>query len=328
MTICISKSDARLRCRPIFDPDRNVADQKLQAKFRKARFDELTRLVYPDCASSDKLATASKFITWIFHWDDELDCGGLSYDKDASQQFLRCTLDRLAAFQSDSENASNTNSQSCSAAIDAIGEFGCALRGGNVAREARLVNEAIKFAQIKEEAVEAQSAGNLLSIEDYIRLRIPDSAIPLAYFFAEYALDLKIPDEVLEMPEMQIIVHEAGVIGGLANDLLSLAKDVRGEPNTQSIVSILVGKCSSTAQQAVSMTIGLIQASHARFMTAERAIMNVCRRLGVAEEHVKAFVNAGKDLVTGVIKWSYETPRYMQGGVTCPDGSVKFVLGN
>lgn len=168
-------------------------------------------------------------------------------------------------------------------------------------------------------------------------MRIHDVSVPLSHFFSIYLPGLHcLTEQVLNLPEMQTITRECAIVAGLVNDLLSLPKDVRSEPDTLSIVPLLGAERGCQAQTAVDEVTKMIKESFARFKKTERDLavleldgLCVSRAVdtGAIRKDIEAFVQAGKDLVMGSIRWSYDTPRYMKGGEAMADGSVVFELG-
>lgn len=60
---------------------------------------------------------ATKFILWLFHWDDELDCGTLAGNTKASEDYVESTLEKIEEVldshlsDRDTDSGSETNAE-------------------------------------------------------------------------------------------------------------------------------------------------------------------------------------------------------------------------
>ena len=112
------------------------------------------------------------------------------------------------------------------------------------------------------------------------------------------------------MEDMQNIIRETATMVPTINDLLSLPKEVRNEPDAVSFVPIVMQQEGLTTQGAIDRAIEILEESHERFIVAEQMLRDY---LGADQcfADVMKFVQTGKDLVMGTIEWSYRTERYM-----------------
>lgn len=161
-----------------------------------------------------------------------------------------------------------------------------------------------------------------LTVDEYLDLRIPDSGSPAGQHLSEVLLNLQIPGWVFEMDDMQTIIRETAMMVQTINDLLSLAKEVKYEPDAVSLVPILMQQEGLTAQNAISRALKILE-SYERFGVAEIMSRDY---LGADQcfDHAMEFVQAGKDLVMGTMEWSYGTERYMnvEGVVRMENGDL------
>lgn len=166
------------------------------------------------------------------------------------------------------------------------------------------------------------------TVDQYIAQRSSNAARPALHHLSEYVHDLKIPDSVFEMEAMRTVVRESAMMAQIVNDLLSLNKEVRQEPDSVSLITVLMQQRGLTPQQAVNSAVELLRQSQRRFVEAEKRGEDGIRdRSEKVKRDVRQFIGTGKDWVVGALKWRYETPRYMGGARVLENGDVLFLLG-
>jgi predicted DCC family thiol-disulfide oxidoreductase YuxK len=176
---------------------------------------------------------------------------------------------------------------------------------------------------------QAHNAPNMtFTVDQYIAQRSSNAAGPALHHLSEYVHDLKIPDSVFEMEAMRTVVKEGAIMAQIVNDLLSLNKEVKQEPDSVSLITVLMQQRGLTPQQAVNSAVELLREIQRRFVEAEKPVKDGIRdRSEKVQRDVRQFIGTGNDWVVGALKWSYETPRYMNGARVLENVSVLFLLG-
>ena len=185
-------------------------------------------------------------------------------------------------------------------------------RSGSLGLRTRFLAQNIAHVQASGSLLPQTSSNppKILTVQNYLDLRVPDSASPSCHQLAEHVYNLQLPGWLFQLEDMQTIIRETAVMVQTINDLLSLAKEVKSEPDAVSLIPILMQQEGLTAQGAVDRAVGLLIDSQAKFMVAEDRLQALLRKDDCLGDAMK-FVQTGKDLVMGIMQWSYGTERYM-----------------
>lgn len=159
-------------------------------------------------------------------------------------------------------------------------------------------------------SMEYWARGETPALDDYLSMRLYDSAVFPAFDMIEVAAAIELPDEARSHPALVEMVELA--VGHIAyvNDLFSYEKEVLRHGATCNLVWVLMASGASF-EEAVSASVARINASAARFLELERTLPSFGP---TADAAVRAYVAGMTAWMRGNVDFSLASRRY-----TSPD---------
>jgi hypothetical protein len=103
------------------------------------------------------------------------------------------------------------------------------------------------------------------NLEQYVEVRERDSGVWSSLYLIEFANDAYLPDALFEHEHMQRLMHLAGQIAGLSNDLFSYAKEVNTPKEPFNLISVLMKSRGLSLPEALQQAIDHINHLIAQF---------------------------------------------------------------
>lgn len=149
--------------------------------------------------------------------------------------------------------------------------------------------------------------GETPALDDYLSMRMYDSAVFPALDMIELAAAIELPDEARSHPALLEMVDLA--VGHIAyvNDLFSYQKEVLLHGATCNLVRVLMA-AGATFEEAVSASVARINARAARFQELERTLPSFGPK---ADAAVRAYVAGMTAWMRGNVDFSLASRRYM-----------------
>ncbi|KAK0482601.1 terpenoid synthase [Armillaria novae-zelandiae] len=292
--------------------DTNCPD--LNDKGRKALYGlqagELTAYCY-NTATNERLRVVSDFMNYLFHLDNISD-GMMTKETDI---LADCVMNALW-FSDHYEPTKRPDFIQPEKEMNA----------GKLARDfwARCITTAKPGAQarFKEtlelffEAVNIQAnsrdKGELPELEDYIDVRRDTSGCKPCWALIEYALDIDLPDKVVEHDVIRALDQHTNDLVTWSNDIFSYnVEQSRGD--THNMIVIMMKHHGKSLQEAVDYV-------GDRCRETIDAFIECTKRLpswddgGLIDDAVKKYVQGLQDWIVGSLHWSFMTTRYFGDG--------------
>ncbi|KAN0073168.1 Isoprenoid synthase domain containing protein [Elaphomyces granulatus] len=298
------------------------------AKCRKLQMAELGVFAAVICAdaSFEKLCTAAKYWAWIFIWDDIFDCGSLSYDADGlgkyrqkSLEYFKYTLGGqgprpdLTGFDKELQNAllcwdevGVHIRQACSSSVLEI-----------------MLDRMLSYVASMDTVNSIWKEGNVPSVEEYWTRRELTAAVYPIIMIIPFIYDLNISKEDVDEDNMKSLWKHTSYLAHITNDMFSMRKEVDDE-QIENLVPILMLQQGISCNDAMQLSYTLAQAEADRFRTTEGLLRN--DKCDGTNSAVPIFISSCKDVVMGLVHWSYSGDRYLKGARINTDNSIMFEL--
>jgi hypothetical protein len=256
--------------------------------------------VYP-CASLERLLVAGAFSHWLFFLDDqyddhpELGRNPLEVRRIMERYFEALSTGRLPA--------SPTAFARFTVYLRRRLEVACP--PGWMERFLRNVYAYLFEGSLR--TVEHWAQDRVPSTEDYLAIRMHDSAVFPAVDMIEIAAGLRLPPEVLDHPSIiemrQLTVRHTAYV----NDLFSYQKEVLWSGTPCNLVRVLMHNESLSFEDAVREVVAMVNHDVQRFIDLERGLPGF---EPVIADEVAAYLTGMKDWMRGNVEFSLTSSRY------------------
>ncbi|KAI5793259.1 isoprenoid synthase domain-containing protein [Geopyxis carbonaria] len=159
------------------------------------------------------------------------------------------------------------------------------------------------------------SNGSMPSFEEYHQHRWLSSGIKPGIALTEYAYGLSIPAEIMDGPNMRVVVERTVEISMLLNDIVSVGREVE-TGQLSNVVPVLAYQNNTGAQAAMDQAVALIGEAQRDLEDAER------RLLQSGNTDVGRLVEGCKTLCTGYLNWSHQSMRYFGSRIKQDGGRI------
>ncbi|KAI0390734.1 terpene synthase [Xylariaceae sp. FL0594] len=290
-------------------PTVNVAEWKKAKHRARGNYTLLAAVYYPHC-KKDKMLVITRFLYWIFFWDDEIDTGGeLTEDKEGTlrccEETNKCIEDCLGP---DPNYTPPPNSRgTVEMFYPILRDFRAGL--GPAATE-RLRRELHEYVDGVARQQGVRQADRLPEPWYHFQIRVDDVGVIPSITQNEYAMEFELPEWVRRHEAMEVIVLECTKLTILLNEVLSLQKEFRVS-QLENLVLLFMNADNLSVQAAVDKVLGLIREHYAICVAAEE-------RLPWSEtdeqfnEDIREYVRGCHRLATGTAYWSYYCERYFK----------------
>ncbi|KAI1737472.1 terpene synthase [Xylaria scruposa] len=285
-------------------------DEKKKAKHRaRGNYTLLTAIYYPHC-KKDKMLVLSKFLYWIFFWDDEIDNGGdLTEDDEGTRRCCeetnQCIDDCLGP------NPNYTPPEGSRGTVEMFYPILRDLRAGlgPVATE-RLRRELHDYVNGVGRQQRVRRADYLPNPWYHFQIRCDDVGVIPSITQNEFAMEFELPDHIRYHKAVEVIVEECTKITILLNDILSLQKEFRVS-QLENIVLLFMNTYDLSLHRAVEKVLDLIRDHYAICVAAEKRLP-----WSATDEKLNAdireYIRGCQRLATGTAFWSYSCERYFK----------------
>ncbi|KAH7071553.1 isoprenoid synthase domain-containing protein [Paraphoma chrysanthemicola] len=298
-----------------------IPTEKLRAKQRKTNAPFLSAHFWPR-VPTDKLCLLNSFCLWAFIWDDEIDCGSLTHDDEGRvDAYCDSTIVYIRSVMQPELNVTPPvhgifHNSGC------FSDIGAAMQTGQtLADRGSFVESVVRFINTVRRSHDKQIAGEIDSVEAYMKRRVITSSIETFVHTLVWAYDLTMPAWIWEHEATKVILWETETAIALYNDIASLKKELDGR-EVDSIVPILVYNEDITAQEAVDKTVDMLASGFGEFRSAaDRLRATVFNEDVKVKRDVDTWIEGCVDLILGNMAWSLKTERYMAKAVVNPEGT-------
>nr|BBH51500.1 putative sesquiterpene synthase [Clitopilus sp.] len=278
-------------------PDLNA---KQRVALRGLQAGELTAFCYNTC-TPERLRVVSDFMNYLFHLDNISD-GMMTRETDVLADVVMNALWFSGKYMPTKEQSADE------------------LNPGKLARDfwARCIPDAgpgcqARFKETLElffEAVNIQARARdddvVPDLESYIDVRRDTSGCKPCWALIEYALDIDLPDFVVEHPIIEALNQSTNDLVTWSNDIFSYnVEQSRGD--THNMIVILMKYHGHTLQSAVDYVGDLCQKTIDDFQANRQKLPSWGAEV---DEMVQRYVVGLQDWIVGSLHWSFQTHRY------------------
>lgn len=256
--------------------------------------------VYP-YASLDRLLVAGAFSQWLFFLDDQYDDHP---ELGRSPLEVRQIMDRsFEALSTGRLPPSPTSFARFTVYLRRRLETSCP--AGWMQRFLRNVQAYLFEGSLR--TVEHWAQERVPSTNDYLAIRMHDSAVFPAVDMIEVAAGIRLPREVLEHPSIVEMGRLTVCHTAYVNDLFSYQKEVLWSGTPCNLVHVMMHNESVSFEEAVCEIVAMVNRDVQRFMELERSLPSF--EPATADE-VDAYLTGLKDWMRGNVEFSLASQRY------------------
>ncbi|KAI0898960.1 terpenoid synthase [Annulohypoxylon nitens] len=249
-------------------------------------------------AGFDELVIVSKWVAWIYYWDDAHDFGEFDGMTQEVIDHQKQTIELL---------------QQC------------------------LFNESpnsIDPASIAPSFLTAQSAHDFASVigeksvsdpETYRKIRMDSSAALPTLAVILFADQVAFPDWFFDHELVNKAAELADIIIWIVNDIASARYELQCK-HVDNLIPILVHHKGITPQEAIDEATNIARQAYLDFEALEPQLVQLGASRGAAYE-MQRFITSCKYECTGIIHWHYHVRRYLPWKPGMDRGSISLVLG-
>jgi 5-epi-alpha-selinene synthase len=275
-------------------------DRMSLQKFRAARFELLTSLVYPD-ADLDQLAICNDFITYLFYVDDQAE-EDEAYGKrpEVLQHYFEAHIAALREGARVSEG-------------DAAGLLLMDIRARLVSRASqrwlRRFADDVQSYLLRGTLAGARhwTAGTVPGLEEYAAQRRWDSAVLCTQDLIVIAGPGELSADILRRPEWVELRNLCADVVAFTNDLVSYPKEVRRHGSPNNLLHVIVVHENRCLEDAIVRVIQIINDAVKEFERIAAALASQGPQIDARINH---YLAAQRAWMIGNLCWSLETGRY------------------
>lgn len=177
------------------------------------------------------------------------------------------------------------------------------------------------FVEMSELEQRVQLSGHLPSLESYQRRRMGTSAVGVCMAIHEYALDMCLPQYIVDSPNMQSLWKETNIIISVYNDILSVKKEV-AQNQVDSLIPLLYIANDHDPQAAIDDATKILVDAIAHFELAADALLKDSAGEKLVRADLVKFIDSCRYACTANLNWSLRSGRYqlnvksLHGGIT------------
>ncbi|KAE8404309.1 isoprenoid synthase domain-containing protein [Aspergillus pseudonomiae] len=290
-----------------------VDDGRISDKLQKAEFGLFAAILCAE-ASIEKLCTVAKSFAWYFIWDDIFDCGALKYNSEGAKCYRQASikyfehqllLDRdlpdLSLFPLELQKA-----------LLCWDEVGSHIR--EVCPEetrAILLDRMVEYVASVDNVDSLYNNGTRIpTLQEYWERRECTAGVYPVIATIPFAYGLNITITDVENPYMKKLWRHTSYLVHITNDMFSMRKE------------IVYHRIQCHDAMQVSYAFAMEEAS--KFQQVENILL---LQPGKTSEVISdAFVRGCKDVVMGLVHWSYSGTRYFQETEIGADHVIRFQI--
>ncbi|KAJ7772948.1 terpenoid synthase [Mycena maculata] len=295
---------------------------ELSPKQRKAlhglKAGELTAYCY-HTAPPDRLRVISDFMNYLFHLDNISD-GMMTRDTEVLADSVMNALWFCQAYRPTSALGKKQPPEELNAGKLARDFWARCIPGAGPGTQARFKETLELFFEAVNIQAEMRDAGIIPDLESYIDVRRDTSGCKPCWALIEYALDIDLPDYVVENPVMMALNQSTNDLVTWSNDIFSYnVEQSRGD--THNMVIILMQFHDHTLQSALDYVGELCRQTIDTFQRNRASLPSWGPEI---DSMVERYVQGLESWIVGSLHWSFMTERYF--GKTAQDIKKKRVV--
>lgn len=267
-------------------------------KLQRSHFPTLLGRCHPE-ATQEAIRGALDFLIWNFSWDDQVDVGEVPADWVRQQSEMALAVLKGAIPYHDAPPLLWL--------LASIRE--------NIAQRMpaewmeRFIQSCAYYFQGTIWEAEVRGNRECLDVNTYIELRRLSVGTYMGFTQVEAIEGFLLPDEVLAHPALVELIQVATDIIAWANDLFSLAQDLKDDFHPNLVFSIQK-EHGVELQRAIDVAVEMHDEAVRHFLELERNLPS----FGEHSENVATLVTGVRRWIRANVDWSIQTGRYQEGG--------------
>ncbi|KAA8618123.1 Pentalenene synthase [Pyrenophora tritici-repentis] len=275
---------------------------------------------------TNKFLILGELVAWFFFWDDEIDCGTLTNDREKTEAYCDDTLNFIRhCLQPEREGdvPAPGRLHNCGPWVS----IGKAMNQGQ-SREARdRFAETIYDFVLGVRTSQATWEQGISTLESYTARRLRTVGTNPCVAILQWAYGLTLPQSIWDHEAVVAITREVAISDFLWNDIVSLRKEI-DDSDIDSAIPVIVWNDGCSAQAAVDRCVKMVEQSWSRLLDAEKRLVQA--HAGEEEQirrDIETLVGGCKDIVVGHMVYSLKIPRNMAAAkMSEKDCSFRVVL--
>ncbi|CAN9211212.1 unnamed protein product [Alternaria alternata] len=251
----------------------------------------------------EKFIVLGELVAWFFFWDDEIDCGILTDDRDKTEAYCNDTLNFIRYClqpELDGEVPAPGRLHNCGPWVN----MGKAMQEGQ-SKEARdRFAEAIYDFILGVQTSQATWEQGMSTLEEYTARRLRTVGTNPCIAVMQWAYSLTLPPSVWDHEALLAIQREVAISDFLWNDIVSLRKEI-DDGDIDSAIPVMVWNDGCSAQVAVDRCVRMVEESWARLLDGERRLLKAhaqeCEQI---KRDIETLVGGCKDVLVGHMVYS------------------------
>ncbi|EPS26139.1 hypothetical protein POX_c04523 [Penicillium oxalicum] len=308
--------------------NRWVDEDKIRAKLKAADFAIFASIICAE-ASFEKLCTVSKFFAWYFVWDDQFDCGSLTFDTEgraAYQQKSKEYFEHVLLLKGSRPDLSTfTNGQRMALLCwDEIAEHIRKCCSPEVCEI--ILQTLLPFVGSVDTVDSILKNDTVPTVAQYWERRDLTAAVypVIATLFFIYGASAHVSS--LQDPRLATLWKNTSYIVHITNDMLSMLKEAR-DGQIEGLVPVLMLNFGLDCATAMQWSFQLAQVQVKGIRAIESSLAKDHDEKDAVSKLLKdVFLEGCKDVAMGLIHWSYHGQRYFRKNDIGDDYVIEFVI--
>ncbi|KAI1379567.1 terpenoid synthase [Hypoxylon crocopeplum] len=305
--------------------DKRFAEQTMNEEARRA-FDDMNPALLAarwwPTSSKDQYRTLVDLIIWFGYWDDRIE--KLTPDPNAAEGLRTATKalvrQSIGLASPGEENAAISNPLILS--FKDIASELCTMYDEEQRRI--LLGHFDQYIDSTVLEAEADRSEKLPSLKRYWEVRILTSGMGTLLSFTEFAVQAKLPPQLVRSAAYETLWVTTIVINSIVNDLVSLKKEMKAG-SVLSSVAILYHQVDNL-DAAVQMSLAHLRILVDEFDRTANTILSKCPLNPDEADSVSKVVDALRMVNTGNLDWSLQAKRYGACDFMTDAGQIELVL--
>ncbi len=269
-------------------------------KLQQSRFAVLLGRCHPE-AGQQELELIVDFAVWLFLWDDQ-------FDNRINDQLARPEWIRQQNTQASDILRGTLPAFDSAPLLWILADIRERLAARmSAAWMARFVRHCEEYFEGTVWEAETRHAGIHPGVMSYVLMRRMTSGVHMVVDLIELAEGISLPEEVLAHKSLQQMVTITNDVVGWANDIFSLASDMKDVGHLNLVLSVWE-HVHPELEDAVATAAKMHDAEVVRFLRLEQSLPS----FGEHDEAVKRFVNGLRLWMRANYDWSILTGRYTE----------------
>ncbi|KAJ5753319.1 terpenoid synthase [Penicillium nucicola] len=308
---------------PFYEQVKPILEQRIDCLYlppraqalKKADYALFTARWWPQ-ATPDRLQTLAFFSLWLFTWDDKIDDtdGPLHKDIVGAHRYREETINFTRYTLGLPVNETETDSSVRFAPLDGLVRsfdvVGKEIQAVYTQEQLEIfANELEDFVRCVGREQTVRLSGRIPNTEEFWQIRMGSSGTGTLLALNEYSCSTHIPQSIMTHPEMRTLWDEVVINVAIANDILSLKKEIGSVDN---IISVKVNDQDISIQDAICQAKDDLLLNIKRFDQAAEVLITDTT-FHPSPDHKQGLLSIVEECrhnISANIDWSYTTSRY------------------